>query len=152
MRKKIRGRRKDLDETRKTRGDVSMRKMLQKNVDLKRLPKRDAVTSRIDVEIEHVRTLFPEIRKRKVLSRERGEKPILSVHRTYRHKKEVDEFELYLRGKPRIEIIKFMRTPPEKYKGFAYIILTRKNARKLVEALEKILALKSDEVVFETIE
>ena len=117
-----------------------------------RVPKRDAVTSRIDVEIEHVRTLFQEIKKRKVLSRERGEKPILSVHRTYRHKKDIDEFELYLRGKPRIEEIKFMRIPPEKYKGFGYIILTRKDARKLVEAIERILALKEDESVFEIIE
>ena len=114
-----------------------------------RVPKRDAVTSRIDVEIEHIRTLFPEIKKRKVLSRERKEKPILSVHRTYRHKKNVEEFELYFRGKPRIEIIKFMRTPPEKYKGFGYIILTRKDARKLVKALERILALKEDDAIFE---
>ena len=116
------------------------------------IPKRDALTSRIDIEIEHIRTLFPEIRKRKVLSRERKERPILSVHRTYRHKKNVEEFELYFRGKPRIEIIRFMRTPPEKYKGFGYIILTRKDARKLVEALEKILALKEDETIYETIE
>ena len=119
---------------------------------MKRPPKRDAVTSRIDVLIEHVRTLFQEVKKRKVLSRERGEKPILSVHRTYRHKKDITEFELYLRGKPRLETIKFMRTPPEKYKGFGYIILTKKQARKLLEALERILALKNDEVIFETIE
>ena len=117
-----------------------------------RVPKRDAVTSRIDVEIEHIRTLFPEIKKRKVLSRERKEKPILSVQRMWRHKKEKEEIELFFRGKPRIEIIKFMRTPPEKYKGFGYIILTRKQARKLIEALERILALKNDEAIYETIE
>ena len=118
---------------------------------MKRPPKRDAVTSRIDVEIEHIRTLFPEIKKRKVLSRERREKPILSVQRMWRHRKEKEEIELFFRGKPRVEIIKFMRTPPEKYKGFGYIILTKEQARKLLRALERILALGDEEVIYEKI-
>ena len=116
-----------------------------------RVPKRDAVTSRIDVEIEHIRTLFPELGKRKVLSRERGEKPVLSVHRNWRHKKDKFEFELYFRGKPRIEEIKKIVTPPELWKGFGYIILTREQARKLLEALERILGLGDEEVIFEKI-
>ena len=116
-----------------------------------RVPKRDAVTSRIDVEIEHIRTLFPELGKRKVLSRERREKPVLSVQRMYRHAKDIVEFELFFRGKPRIEEIKKIVTPPEKWKGFGYIILTREQARGLLQALERILGLGEEEVIYEKI-
>ena len=108
-----------------------------------RVTKRDAVIERVDVEIEHIRTLFPRQRLRLVLSRERGENPILSVQKMLRLRRGYKpEFELYFRGKPREEEIKFIVTPPEKYKGFGYIILTREQALKLVEALKKVLASK----------
>jgi hypothetical protein len=94
------------------------------------------------VDALHVRAYSndPKFAKRLVLSRERGEKVVLGIHRSLRYSRlpeKVLEVEIFFRGTPRIEEIKKVVVPPKERAGFGYIYLTPHQALKLAKELVK---------------